>query len=246
MTAAEVETALRSLRESLQPALRSSFFVTSVMSRRLRQGEVNGVLPLLYFFLARTGHEIAAVEYLGLGDRGQLAAASESSEKLSGISGVRITFKHPDARGLQDLYYFRADVSDSAVNRDQRFLDYLRALGQANSYLKAASYLMHTNGFTKIRDFLLARSSSILQDDSGIPYRFFQGPDWHVALYGNYSRPISDFLWAEQTDLLKAYHDAGAAKPMPFRTGYGTRDKANLLFAAKTGRSMKLLLSPHI
>jgi len=42
------------------------------------------------------------------------------------------------------------------------------------SYFKATSYMTHKAQFSMIRDQVLAKSDAILQDDSGIPYRFFQ------------------------------------------------------------------------
>lgn len=233
MATENIETALRSVHASLQPALHLGFFVTSDMSGALRHGEVYGVLPLLYVFLARTANAITSVEYLKLSETGKLAGVPEDSKERDGVKGVKITFTHAGASASQELYYFREDVSDKALRRDDRFLRYLSALGPGNSYLKAASYLMHAKEFTLIRDFLLSRSASILQDDSGIPYRYFLTGGWQVSLYGNYTKPISDFKWALQEDLQKAYHTPGQVKPMPFRTGYGTRENANLLFATR-------------
>lgn len=228
-----VESALNQLDSLLEPMLRQGFFITRVMDKTLRQGQVYGVLPLLYVFLARTGNQIVSVEYLKLSETGKLTAVPETLEDTSGVKGVKITFTGSEASGRQELYYFREDLSDKALSRDGRFLVYLGALGPANSYLKAASYLMHMKEFTTIREFLLAHSSSILQDDSGIPYRYFPTTTWTVTLYGKYTKPINDFPWGMQPDLQKAYQAAGAAKPMPFKTGYGTREDANLLFAIK-------------
>lgn len=229
----DVETALRNVRASLQSPLHLNFFVTSEMRGALRHGEVNGVLPLLYVFLARTANAITSVEYLRISETGKLTGVPEDSKERDGVKGVKITFTHAGVSASQEVYYFCEDVSDKALSRDDRFLHYLNALGPGNSYLKAASYLMHAKDFTLIRDFLLSRSASILQDDSGIPYRYFLTGGWHVTLYGNYTKPISDFKWAFQEDLMKAYHTPGEAKPMPFRTGYGTRENANLLFATR-------------
>jgi hypothetical protein len=233
MTRENIESALRGVHASIQPALHLNFFVTRTMSGSLRHGEIYGLLPVLYVFLARTDNAIVNVEYLKLDETGKLTEIPEDSNERDGVKGVKITFIHDGASAAQALYYFREDVSDKALSRDNRFLSYLGSLGQGNSYLKAASYLMHTKEFTLIRDFLLSRSSSILQDDSGIPYRYFRTGIWQVTLYVKFSKPISDFRWAMQDDLQKAYLAPGEVKPMPFRTGYGTRENANLLFAIR-------------
>jgi len=233
MTRKDIESTLSGVHASIQPALDSSFFVTGEMSKSLRHGELYGLLQVFYVFLARTDNTIENVEYLKLDEKGKLTAIPEESTDRDGVRGVKITFTHAGASVSQELYYFREDVSDKALSRDNRFLSYLNALGEGNSYLKAASYLMHTKEFILIRDFLLSRSSSILQDDSGIPYRYFRTGTWQVTLYGSYSKPISGFRWAVQEDLQKAYLAPGEVRPMPFKTGYGTQENANLLFARR-------------
>ena len=71
------------------------------------------------------------------------------------------------------------------------------------SLLKAASYLMHSNNFSQVRDFLLTHSKVILQEDSGIPYRYFAKDKWDIRLYGHYIGPINRFLKHGQLDLQK-------------------------------------------
>ncbi len=232
----EVEQALTQLGVILEPPLRQGFFITKNMDKTLRQGEVYGVLPVLYVFLARGGNEISNVQYVKIAQTGKLSFEPEDTKTTDGIKGVKITFNAQEAAAPQELYYFKEDLSDEALNRDRRFLNYLETLRPGNTYLKAASYLMHMNTFTMIREFLLGHSASVLQDDSGIPYRYFLNPSWHVTLYGNYTKPITDFKWGDQPDLLKAYQIAGAARPMPFKTGYGTKEMANLLFAVRAAK----------
>jgi ribosomal protein L28 len=68
------------------------------------------------------------------------------------------------------MFYFRQDLS----NRGQRqlFDDLSQRLGRVPTFTKSASYLMHEGGFSRIRDFILRHSSAIVQDPSGMPYRF--------------------------------------------------------------------------
>jgi hypothetical protein len=76
----------------------------------------------------------------------------------------------------------------------------------------------------------------VLEDDSAIPYRFFAGDIWDVALYGVYSQPIEMFLDHQQADLAAAYKKPGAAKPLPFGIGYRWQaGQSNLLAARRKG-----------
>ena len=81
---------------------------------------------------------------------------------------------------------------------------------------------------------MLGGSAVILQDDSGIPYRFFNPADWRIQLYGAYDRPYGSFRWLEQPDLKKAYATL-TPKPLGFRIGYGfSRIPSNLQLAIRT------------
>ena len=108
----------------------------------------------------------------------------------------------------------------------------MSGLGGNVTYFKAASYLMHDDGFSQAREFFLNRSRVIVQDDSGIPFRHF-GQGWSLRFYGNYERPIELFAKHQQEDLRQAYATNPTA-PLDFGTGYDVNQWAgNLLVAIK-------------
>ena len=112
---------------------------------------VGGTLPILYVFLARRGCTVLDTTYIN-----------------SPAPGVKITFVQSEGP-KQTLYYFKTDLSGGKST----FLSWCAAQGPGLSLLKAASYLMHGEGFAGVRNFLLERSRVIIQDDSGIPLRSF-------------------------------------------------------------------------
>jgi hypothetical protein len=229
----KVTTALGSVSAILAPVLDQGFFITSEMGGNLLKSDASGVLPLLYVWVARTGNTITDVQYVGLSDAGDIQIVTGEDPVKAGAKGVRVTFVRGKGAAPQELYYFRTDLSDKAVAADKRFYLYLGKQGQANTYLKAAQCLMHTKEFSTIRDFLLSQSATILQDDSGIPYHAFNLAQWKVVLYGNYIGPHKLMAWAKQPELLKAYAVPGAAKPLTFKSGYGSMQSANLQFAIR-------------
>ena len=93
-------------------------------------------------------------------------------------------------------------------------------------YLKAASYLMHQNGFTNIRNYLVGDCQFILQDESGIPAEFF-ATYFNVTYFGKYAGPIDMFKEFDQPYLRQVYA-SGAARPLPFGTGYRMRDEDSI------------------
>jgi hypothetical protein len=218
-------SALANLRKSLDSVLSWSFFITKNMKVDLRQTQLNGTLPLLYVFLARAGCTIDSVETVALDKTGTFVPEGKGT-----TPGVRITFIGPAGRP-QTLYYFTTDLADWAIKVSPNFGAFCEKQGQGVTLLKAASYLMHSDNFSKVRGYLLTHSKVVLQDDSGIPYRFFTSEKWDVRFYGRYTGPINRFLKNGQLDLAKD-NAAAAPSPLPFSFGYQWQPSRSSLIVA--------------
>ena len=105
----------------------------------------------------------------------------------------------------QTLYYFRTDISDDGLKKSG-FLKFAEQLGKGDSFIKSASYLPHADSFSRIRDFLLDRSQAMVQDDSGIPIRFFKPEEWRLRPFGRYLGPIGEFPGSYQKGLNDLFH----------------------------------------
>lgn len=201
----QLEPALSNIEGSLKSVLNYSFFQTKEMRQDFGRGQINGTLPILYVFLARSGKTIRSVEFVP-------------------PHGVRIGFNGGT------LYYFSVDLSNGSVEKSG-LLSFCRKLGRGDSLLKSASYLPHQNNFAAIRSFLLEQSDTIVQDDTGIPARDFDSAKWSVRLYGDYLGPIDIFKQFYQPEL-KSMASAGA---LPFGIGYRGWDprKSALIVATR-------------
>jgi hypothetical protein len=91
------------------------------------------------------------------------------------------------------------------------------------TFVKAASYCMHGSDFSIIRSICL-KAKAVLEDDTGIPYRFFKQNEWEVSLYGRYTKPVKDFHYGFQADLDSAYRFGKNIQPLPYSIGYHWRD----------------------
>jgi hypothetical protein len=98
--------------------------------------------------------------------------------------------------------------------------------------LKAASYLMHGNHFNHVREFLLNNSNVVLEDDSGIPYRFFTPDKWSMQFFGRYLGPIGTFKQHPQPDLARAFAEANPP-PLEFAFGYQWHPSRSSLIVAR-------------
>jgi hypothetical protein len=218
---------------SLKDIFKRSYFITGNMIGALKKNSVNGAVPVMSLFLKRNGYHIVSLEYIAINTDGS-CLPSDSLKKIKGLTqGVKIDFAADTGRLVQSVYYFKTDISDAGLKTNPGFSQYLKQLPVCHTYLKAASYLMHAEDFSFIRNIVFEKSSSILQDDSGIAYRFFDKNTWKIKLYGKYMRPGKEFSWINETDLAKAYEDPSIT-PVPFTLGYNWRTQAiNLLYAVR-------------
>jgi len=185
--------ALYTLEGSLNSVLNYSFFQTKQMRQDFSSTQLNGILPVLMVFLARSGRTLESVTPIQ-------------------PHGIRVDYTGGS------LYYFCVDLSNGSVERSGLF-GFCRKLGRGASLLKSASYLPHEPAFSTIDQFLLAQSDLIVQDDSGIPYHSFDPAHWQVRLYGKYQPPIDIFKQYFQPDLAAAFAHS-APEALPFGIGY--------------------------
>ncbi|MBP8959334.1 MAG: hypothetical protein KBG40_02790 [Bacteroidales bacterium] len=233
MTPSEVNEYLDDIWISLNDIFRRSYFITGHMIDDLQKEEVGGVTPVISIFIKRKGYKIVSVDYIGIDINGNWQYSDSLKNKKSFASGVKIDFVHDTSNIIQTLFYFRANLSDEGLKKNEPLINYLYSLPVCNTYLKAASYLMHSKEFSQIRSLILDKSKSILQDDSGIAYKFFDKEHWDIKLYGKYQRPGKEFSWINETDLAEAYKKM-PVKQVPFTLGYNWRTRAiNLLYAVK-------------
>ena len=73
------------------------------------------------------------------------------------------------------------------------FLKFCQTLAPGNSLIKSASYLLHSGNFSTVRDFMLANSATIIQDNSGIPLANYNPRKWRFFPFGRYAGPIGEF-----------------------------------------------------
>lgn len=236
-----LDTYFSKVNTSLNAILKFSFFRTQSMSKDLRNEEVDGTLHLLVLFLKRTGNTLCSAKPVTVDSTGTIkyiATFSDLKKIRANTKGVEITFAdvnhHP-----KTLYYFSLNASDGGLKSNKGFVSYLKNMGPINSYLKGASYLMHKNYFSIIRNTILNQSQHVIQDDSGMAFHYFTESEgkWNYSFYGKYLKPIpmfSQFYQPDLDSLYKLHHAMGVTKPIGFGIGYNFKDKnSNFMIASK-------------
>jgi hypothetical protein len=223
-----IGAALYNVERSMSTILSFSFFITKQMKADLRAGQLNGTLPILYVFLARSGKTIRDVSPVAVDDKGTAYFANENPGP-NAVHGIRIIFAGSDGEA-RTLYYFSTDLSNGGV-RNSGFLKFCAGLAPGNSLIKSASYLLHSGNFSTVRDFILANSATIIQDDSGIPLGYYSAKKWKFFPFGRYAGPIGEFPGRYQEQYAELFR---RSQPMDFGIGYRWRShESNLLLSVR-------------
>lgn len=232
--AKHIEAYLGNLTAALADFFNKSYFITKNMNTTLARDRVDGVLPVICFFLKRTNNSISAVRRVEVMENGQLLEYDFAFPRQRTVRpyGIKIEFFTNGTKRLRSLYYFSCDLSDGPFAKDKPFYLYTDSLNFETTFIKSASYLLHYETFTNIRNIVLRKSRFVLEDDTGIPFRYFKPAEWDAQLYGEYIKPVSDFKGVEQLDLEEAYKDPVRVKKLPFHLGYhwGTNKDSILYF----------------
>ena len=224
----ELKKKLAESRDTTYSILHRSFFITRQMDRQFRGQVTDGLFPPILTLLVRSNTTIVGYRYIRIDDSGKLVDRP-GTEKTPN-RGVEIDFTRGEGQPVQRLFYFSVNLSDKGLRDNKGFAALAHNLKGCSTFFKATSYMTHHSDFSIIRSQVLENSARVLQDDSGIPYRFFTG-NWKVQLFGAYERPYGSFRYLEQKDLRRAYA-APDVKPLAFKIGYGfSRIPSNLQLA---------------
>lgn len=202
------------VRAALDPIVDAGYFVKKGMVDGFESEAFSGILPLLLVFVVRDGAVPLAVEPVAPGPDGTLVEAEAGR-------GVRIRIETADG-DPRDVVYLRQDLGDEGLAQAPEFLAWLDHIGPWDTWIKAGHYLLHEPGFVRLRGLLLDGSRTLLQDDSAVPWRYFDPAQWDRTLFGVYGNLPAAYRKYHQSDLSTAYADADA-DPLPFAIGYHAR-----------------------
>jgi len=219
---------LDTLGRSLRDIFGKSYFITRHMMSDLSY--MRGVLPVFCVFLKRCNQDLLDLQFLAVDSAGRETMVPFQDLRYSNTRGFRLTFRSAEGGKTRELYYVSADISNRGQSVRPGFRKFIQSHAPYNSFIKSASYLLHVSGFEDIRGMVVSTSRSLLQDDTGVPYKYVKR-DFNGRFYGEYVRPIPDFSWLDkQRDLDSAYQ--ADKQPLPFSLGYHwtTRQQNYMLF----------------
>lgn len=251
MSPAQFNRLLAGVRAATANLFARNYFVTSRMGKQLKTEELNGVIPIIMIQMALSDVEIVDIRPLDTESfKRHPKAGAPARQPMHDLQGVVIDFRGPRSEAVQQLQYFTVDVSNKALRDYPGFLRYLRKQAPAATLVKSASYLMHIDQFTRIRDALLDATVYLVQDDTGIPYADLERHGFDVRVFGSYMEPIPPFERHYQEALAAAYAQQ-KPEPLPFFFGYlrNVKDgkRSNIMIAipaAKAASALPMLPPP--
>jgi hypothetical protein len=223
-------------KKSLSDIFDKSYFITQHMMGAFQAQKVNGLLPVLSFFIKKTGNELLDINYVVRYNQDSIGevAYDYKTNDLKPF-GVKINFLQEGKP--KAVYYFKYDVSNKMFNDTTVFYKFIdKNTANCITYIKSASYLLHANFMANMRTLILKNSKVIVQDDTGIPYKYFEeGKKFNVKLYGQYVQPVKDFSYLKlQKELIEAFkRDSTSIKQLPFHLGYHWQSKKDVIMFAK-------------
>lgn len=235
-----VNTYLSDIDTVLRDIYNKSFFITKNMIEDTKKRTlVNGMLPLILWAAAVTDREVVSLQYFIVSDKGNFIPLNDSAGKRK-PEAVEIKFRIKGTNKTQTLTYLSCDISDDGFENDNRFKTLIsnKVPSNSNTFVKSASYLMHYSSFSQIRNLVLEKSKFLIQDDTGIPIKYFNPEKFSIELFGVYEKPVKDFSESVfQQDLKIAYSDSTKYKgKLKFSLGYhywGNRNQNQMIAIKK-------------
>jgi hypothetical protein len=230
--AAEVAAFIARFGESWKQFAQIGFFRTLDLDDDAKQpGIRTGTTAPLIAFAARYGFKIVSVQPVRVNAAGtDLEVHPGRRAHAATWASVRISLER-EARKVE-LDYVRVNLADASLKAQPALRAWVERMARSRTVLKAASHLLQDPRFVIVRDALLARAPSIVQDETGIEYTRLTRA-FNVRLYGRFSKPHALFNQDSQRSLAQAYAVGTNIKPLPFRVSYQRLPEANLQVAVR-------------
>ncbi|MBO4434720.1 MAG: hypothetical protein J5769_04620 [Bacteroidales bacterium] len=201
-------------RNAMRTHLKSSYFITNAMDNDLANNVIDGTIPIMMVLMARMDFHIASITYQVLADDGSLTPSDKPTDV------VEIKYFNREENVMRTVYYLYANLRDEYFKAGTQALIDTFDPATTAGYTKSCSYCMHKPHFSQVRNDMLQHAFAVVQDDTGVPYKYFEPEQWDVTLYGGYTHPLASFeAYTYQLDLVQAYK-GDDIKPLAFKHGY--------------------------
>ncbi len=221
------------LRGSMKYLNSRGYFVTQHMGSDFTRRHLNGMVHMMIYMMAKTGHLIVDSYVVYLNDDGSATRLEDGQPAPDGaVQAIAVEFTNKERRVLKKAYYMSINVADENLANKPGFDKFIRSFANRMSYMKSASCVLFNDDFNTMRQLVLS-CDRIIQDDTGIPYRYIVNDgSFDIDLYGTYTKVIKQIPWCKQPDLEKALVEEGENKDLPFKISYNGHHNEGIIIHA--------------
>jgi len=213
---------------------------TSENMRKLEVGGIPGQLSFHITGMTAMGYEPVKLTFFDIKDDGTLhyltqaevdALAKKTAKKIKGgwvdtdfspaFTNMELQFrKAGDPKApLVTHRHIAFNLGDKAF-KGSGLEKYLQAKGKIAAMTKAASYLIWNDGFSGIRDYLLANMQWMVSDSTGIAPAKAKKANFTQTTYGTFEGAFLEEAGKSVSDAMVEMWKAQPKRRLPFRYGY--------------------------
>jgi hypothetical protein len=228
---------------------------TSENMRKLERGGIPGQLSFHLTGMAALGFEPVSLKFFKLDDDGKIHYFTQpeidvlAKTKAKAVKGSWVDTDFSEAYNHMELTFRKAGDPKAPLVVHRHFAwnlgdkafggspleKYLVSKGKVSAMTKAASYLIWNDGFSKIRDYLLANMTWMASDATGIDPKSAKKAGFTQTTYGLFK---GAFLEEASKSVSAAMVQLWSSQPyrkLPFRYGYPDSEQhIHLMITAPT------------
>jgi hypothetical protein len=249
-----LDRSLKRLRAELAELLFVDDYSRSETLKKTQRGDIPGELGMFLVGLAIHGYEPVGLRYFTLSPEGaihylterEIADADRTVAKhrkatwtppdfSEAFANAEITFRAQGAPASEPLRVHRhiaENLSDDALAKSP-LLAHLAQKGPVAAMTKAASYLLWSDAFSSVRDYLLGHMVFMISDSTGVPPAFAAKAGFVEETYGTFKGSLLRASVRHNRDFRKLWQGQ-PRRALPFRYGYLSGHEPHLLVAKKS------------
>ncbi len=198
------------------------FFKTAGHPLSFKLKDTDIFVTTMIFFLSRLNYTILYIRKIFLNKKNQIIPFKKNKNN---IEGLEIVFKENKTSFIKRLRYFTISMNNNFIRKNSQLVDYFTNYQSFTTIVRSSFYQLHKDDFSFLRNIILSKSIAIIQDDSGIPIKFYNLKNWDISYFGYYHKPLAIF----QKSLHEQYLRKSITR-LPFQYGHYRQNESNLIY----------------
>jgi hypothetical protein len=152
--------------------------------------------------------------------------------KARRFANMELTFRRRGDSTTRVYRHLQANLADKALATTPGVLAHLEAKGHVTAMTKAASYLLWSPAFKRIRGYLLTHADWMISDSTGIPPSFATQAGFEQETWGRFTGSFLKVAHNHEEDFVRLWTDR-PQRPLSFGFGYPDKDDNDHLLVTR-------------